>query len=162
MNFSNQQRQYLSDRVQTASPVELIGLLYETALQAVAEALRCLHSGDILGRGRAITKALEMLSELRASLRVDVHPEYSSTLAGLYGYLQRQLIRAHSEQADSILQEATRLLQTLLEGWNGGMKEPDRRDTSERAELSATPIAHLNPYSPGLAQTGSQGRSWQL
>jgi flagellar protein FliS len=186
MPHPNQHHEYITQRVQTASPLELIRILYEAALQSVDEALRALRSGDILGRGRAVTKTIQILSELQIALRYDVQKEYCSTLAGLYSYMQSQLIRAHSEQSESLLMEVSRLLHTLLEGWTGAMENlssdrttvdnlsPDSRVGSEalvhagptRLQESTSPYASAssdqNPYSAELVSPGSQGRSWQL
>src|SRR5215472_4983058 len=117
MALSSPQQEYVSHRVRTASPLDLIRILYESAVQSVDEALTALHSGEILKRGAAVTKAIEVLSELRASLRFDVQQEYCNTLAGLYTYMQQQLIRAHAEKSESLLAEVSRLLHTLLDGW---------------------------------------------
>ena len=92
MTSSTRQKEYLAIRIETASPMELVRILYEGAVQSVEEAIRALHSGDILGRGQAINKAIEILAELRVSLRRDVEEQYSNTLAELYGYIQHQLI----------------------------------------------------------------------
>src|SRR3984893_15901820 len=122
MSSWNPQGEYLAHRVTAASPLELIRILYEAAVQAVDQALEGLRSGDILLRGNSVTKAIEILSELRVSLRREVNPEYCDTLSGLYSYLQRQLIRAHAEKSESLFQEAARLLRTLLDGWTGAME----------------------------------------
>jgi flagellar protein FliS len=180
MPHPNQHHEYITQRVQTASPLELIRILYEAALQTVDEALRALQSGDILGRGRAVTKTIEILSELQIALRYDVQKEYCSTLAGLYGYMQSQLIRAHSEQSESLLLEVSRLLHTLLEGWTGAMENLSS-DRTTVDNLNSDPLVHAsparqqgdtspyasapsdqNPYSAELVSPGSQGRSWQL
>jgi flagellar protein FliS len=186
MPHPNQHHEYITQRVQTASPLELIRILYEAALQSVDEALRALQSGDILGRGRAVTKTIQILSELQIALRYDVQKEYCSTLAGLYGYMQSQLIRAHSEQSESLLLEVSRLLHTLLEGWAGAMENlssdqhtvenlnpgpcmesgPRVYASTARQQGDTNPYASLpsdqNPYSVELVSSGSQGRSWQL
>jgi flagellar secretion chaperone FliS len=164
--MSNQRQEYVALRVQTASPLELIRILYEAAIQGVQQAVSALQSGDILARGRAITRTIEILSELRIALRFDVQKEYCNTLAGLYGYMQTQLIRAHSEQSETLLQEVSRLLQTLLEGWTGAMQNL----TAEQAQSAAvmqvtvpeTAPSEQNPYSAEAAASGSGGRSWQL
>src|SRR5690349_10133133 len=101
MTSHKRQKEYISNRVMTASPMELVRILYEASVQSVDEALSALHSGDILARGEAVNKAIEILAELRMSLRRDVQEEYSNTLAELYGYIQHQLIRAHAEQSES-------------------------------------------------------------
>ncbi len=165
MALSNQQKEYVSQRVQTASPLELIRILYETALETVDEALRAQRSGDILGRGRAVTRTIEILSELRSALRFDVQKEYCSTLSGLYGYMQGQLIRAHAEQSEALLQEVSRLLQTLLDGWSGAMNNlaaEQQQNPEAKVDKSPTAPSDPNPYSEGFAGPGSQVRSWQL
>ena len=166
MPLPNPHQEYLKQRVQSASPVELIRILYEAAVQSVDEAVRALQSGDILKRGRAVTKTIEILSELRIALRYDVQPEYCRTLAGLYSYMQSQLIRAHSEQSESLLLEVSRLLQTLLEGWTGAMENLSaaEQQTPEAAVSVAASASSggQNPYSTEPAGPGSLGRSWQL
>ncbi len=61
------------------------------------------------------------------SLRCDVQPEYSNTLAGLYSYMQQQLIRAHAEQSEACCRKLLVCCARLLEGWTGAMHESDAR-----------------------------------
>ena len=163
MTLANPQKEYLSQRVQSAPPMELIRLLYEAALQGVEDAKSAIQSGEAMQRGRAVTRVVEILSELRLSLRPDVQQEYCNTLASLYTYMQQQLLRAHAEQSPTLFEEVRGLLKTLLEGWMGAMEKM----ASE--SMTAVPAApekqpeqaiETNPYS----QMGSPGlvRSWQL
>jgi hypothetical protein len=98
-----------------------------------------------------------------------VQEEYSNTLEELYDYMQQQLIRAHRDQSEAILQEVSRLLNTLLEGWLGAMNamnsattpgnDPERRPASlEHAE----PVSASSPYSWQPAGSSSDCRSWQF
>jgi len=155
------QREYITQRVLSASPMELIRLLYESALQSIDVALRALYSGDILERGRSINRAIEVLSELRVSLRHDVHPEYCATLTGLYNYMQQQLVRAHSEQSEAPLKEVSRLIQTLLDGWNGAMNKLSSAESEPDAAAKFAPPSEPGRYSMEPAAVES-GRSWQL
>ena len=161
----NRQKEYMAVRINTASPMELVRILYEGAVQSVHEAIRALHSGDILARGEAINKAIEVVAELRVSLRLDVKDEYSNTLAELYGYIQRQLIRAHATQSESLLQEVVRLLNTLLEGWSGAMEKSSNSQKGGHAEetgQAADPVTVANPYSSESPAVRLESRSWQL
>ena len=165
MTPSNRQKEYLAIRITTASPMELVRILYEGAVQSVHEAIRALHSGDILGRGQAVNKAIEILAELRVSLRRDVEEQYSNTLAELYGYIQHQLIRAHAEQSESLLQEASRLLDTLLEGWSGAMEKSSASQEDGRTKeigQAGDPLTVANPYSSESPGLRLQSRTWQL
>jgi len=152
------QKEYLVQRVLNASPVELVGILYETALQAVDEALAALQSGNI-----AATKCIQAIAELRLALRRDVNPQYCDTLSGLYDYMQRQLMRAHSDKSGGLLREVSRLLQTLLDGWTGAMRNlsaPKEPEPSEAPEEMAVAVSGMNPYA--AAGQSSRVRSWQL
>ena len=172
MTPSGRQKEYLAFRIGTASPMELVRILYEGAVQSVQEAIGALHSGDILARGQAVNKAIEILAELRVSLRRDVQEQYSNTLAELYGYIQHQLIRAHAEQSESLLQEAARLLNTLLEGWAGAMERSAAAEQSgapqessrlkEIGQAAAASVRAANPYSPEPPGLRLQSRTWQL
>jgi flagellar protein FliS len=151
--------------VTAASPPELIRMLYEAAVQSVDQALEGLRSGDILRRGNSVSKAVEILSELRVSLRREVNPEYCDTLGGLYSYLQRQLIRAHAEKSESLFQEVARLLRTLLDGWIGAMenlKTGQEEGCAAEPENPATPLSSTRPYSGEPVETKRPGRSWQF
>jgi flagellar protein FliS len=163
MPLPNHHQEYLKHRVQAASPVELIRILYEAAVQSMDVAVRALQSGDILKRGEAVTKTIEILSELRIALRYDVQPEYCKTLAGLYSYMQSQLIRAHSEQSENLLLEVSRLLQTLLDGWNGAMENlnsGEQRESKAELNVRAQAASVQNPYSSGPVDSAPLVRSW--
>ncbi len=174
MTPTNPHKEYVASRVAAATPVELTRMLYEGAMQAVQEALTAHRSGDILARGNAVTKAVQILGELRFSLRRDVAPQYCDTLSGLYGYLQSRLIQAHAEKSESMLKEVLQLVQTLLEGWIGAMHNLDTSSGVEAAKDAESGLAEpaalsgaSNPYSSPYSSTKPapaepQNRSWQF
>lgn len=173
MTPTDPHKEYVVSRVAAATPVELTRMLYEGAVQAVREALTAHRGGDILARGNAVTKAVQILGELRFSLRRDVAPQYCDTLSGLYGYLQNRLIQAHAEKSESMLQEVLQLIQTLLEGWIGAMQNLDALDAGIAGKAEATapePVAasgasnpYSSPYSSAKATPAEpQNRSWQF
>ena len=168
MTPTNPHKEYVASRVAAATPVELTRMLYEGAVQAVQEALTAHRGGDILARGNAVTKAVQILGELRFSLRRDVAPQYCDTLSGLYGYVQSRLIQAHAEKSESKLQEVAQLIQTLLEGWIGAMHNLEAAGTTA-AKDAAEPVVSgaSNPYPAPYSATAAptlqaQNRSWEF
>lgn len=165
MSPSDARKEYLSSRVAAATPMELTRMLYEAAIQSVQEAIAAHRLGDILARGNAVTKAVEIIGELRFSLRREVNPQYCDTLAGLYGYLQRRLIQAHAEKSESMLREVEALIQTLLEGWMGAINNVAGAQSPEPETAAGAPDAETvsgsNRYSPD-AEAPAQNRSWQF
>jgi len=109
---------YRIEKILSADPLDLVRLLYGGAMEAVDTARRCLAARDIRGRSAAISKAIEILSELIVSLDRDRAPELSPRLAELYDYMQRRLLAANFEQVDAPLAKVFRLLETLAQAWN--------------------------------------------
>jgi flagellar secretion chaperone FliS len=169
--------EYLANRVASATPLELTRMLFEGAVQAVREAIAAHRSGDILARGNAVTKAVQILGELRFSLRRDVAPQYCDTLSGLYGYLQNRLIQAHAQKSEGMLEEALELIQTLLDGWIGAMRNLSAEDSAsapaaepprepEPVPARAPAMTASNPYSSPESSTilaaEPPNRSWEF
>jgi flagellar secretion chaperone FliS len=162
MTPGDAQKQYIANRVAAATPMELTAMLYEGAAQAVRDALAAQRAGDILARGNGVTRAVEILGELRFSLRREVAPQYCDTLSGLYGYLQTRLIQAHAQKSESMLEEALRLIETLLDGWIGAMRNLNALATAVSPDAGAeAAVSAENPYD-SMAPAESLNRSWEF
>jgi len=108
---------YLEDRVLSASPVELLRMLYEGAIESVGQARACVRSGDIAGRARAVSKASAIVGELAQSLQ-PASPEIERNLRRLYDYTLTRLLEGNITQTEQPLADAERILVTLLEAWS--------------------------------------------
>jgi flagellar secretion chaperone FliS len=109
---------YEENRILSASPIELVQILYAAANKAVQRARQFLRAGDIDSRSREITKAQEILIELASSVDSSKAPEFGERLLALYDYLQCRLAEANVQQKDWPLAEVTNLLGTLQEAWS--------------------------------------------
>jgi flagellar protein FliS len=108
---------YVESSVITATPLELVAMLYRCAIDALAEARRCLATGDVRGRVAPVNRAFDAVAELSLSLDYRRGGEISRDLAELYGYISHKIILGHAKQSEECFAEAGRLLTTLLEGW---------------------------------------------
>jgi flagellar secretion chaperone FliS len=117
--WRNAHETYLEERVFSASPEELVDLLYQAAINAVGDARRHLAGRRIPERARSISKACRILMELTASLDHQRGGDLSVRLAQLYEYMHRRLVEANLAQSDESLAEVVSLLTTLMEGWVG-------------------------------------------
>jgi len=131
---------YQEGEVLSASPLQLICLLYRAAVESIAEARRCVAARDILGRARAINKAYQIVAELMFSLDRHQEPELSRQLAALYDYIQRLLIDANCRQVDGPLAEAQILLTTLQEAWEN-CERPGRTQILGERECEYAPVS---------------------
>ncbi len=100
-----------------SNPVRLVTALYKGAIDATVQAQRCFETGDIMGRSRAISKVVNILTELITSLDHQAGGEISANLKRLYSYMQQCLLAAHSEKRPELLAEVLKLLREMIEAW---------------------------------------------
>lgn len=112
---------YLESRIYSATPSELIAILYETALDAVREAKQANDPSELATRARAISRASSCVMELAGSLNVEVGGELGIRLAVLYEYLLHELLEASARRNEHSLPSCERVLAALLDGWTHAM-----------------------------------------
>lgn len=144
---------YQEEKILSADPMELVRLLYSGAIEAVETARQRLAAHDIGGRSAAISKAVEILGELLASLNHAGAPEVSRSLVELYDYMQRRLLAAQFEQADAPLAEVLNLMRTLAEAWN---QVPAPRTSSP----AASPASIARDWNAQAPEPAAQGWSF--
>jgi flagellar secretion chaperone FliS len=109
--------QYLEQSILTASPLELVRTVYRLILENVRSAGKCIDSGDIMGRGKAVTKATDGILELLTSLNHQDGGAISKNLAELYSYMASRLLQGHMDQDRAPFDEVEKLVSTLLDAW---------------------------------------------
>jgi hypothetical protein len=57
------------------------------------------------------------VDELNFALDHSVGAGFTRTISELYGYVQRQLVKGHSQKSEQALQEALSVLTTLADAW---------------------------------------------
>lgn len=108
---------YLESRLLTADPLELVRVVYRSAVDCTRRARAHLAGGRIAERSSEINRTLALISELAGSLDHARGGAISENLAMLYDYLQRRLLEANMYQKEEPLAEVETLLTTLLAGW---------------------------------------------
>ena len=138
---------YLESRILSADAVGLIAILYEAALDSVADAIESLTAKDIAARSKAICKAVDIVDHLNTSLDLQAGGEISRNLASLYIYIRQRLLDANLTQTKEPLTEVTGLLNTLAEAWRGihSEREPAEAATAPELESAERPLAP-NPW----------------
>jgi flagellar protein FliS len=109
---------YLENQVLSASPLELVALLYSITIDSVDTARTKIVEGDIRGRGQAISRASEAVIELARSVDREQGGDLARSLIELYDFVLRRLQHAHLHGDDAALAELLPILRTLQDGWN--------------------------------------------
>lgn len=105
--------------VEDASPHRLIQMLMQGCLQRLAEAKGAMRRKDILAKGTAIGKAIDIVAGLQGSLNMQVGSELPLQLEALYDYMQRRLLEANLKNDEVALDEVADLMRKIKEGWDG-------------------------------------------
>jgi flagellar protein FliS len=102
--------------VAAASPAELVVMIYDRILEHIRDAVSLIEKGD--GCEVSIQKALDLISEgLMAALDLERGGELAGNLAGLYEWSMRSLLRARLRRDSALLQDVSRVLDSLREAW---------------------------------------------
>ena len=104
--------------VDSASPHQLINMLFDGACARLKKAQGCITHGDIEGRSEAISATVSIISGLQASLDHERGGDLAENLESLYDYIQRRLFRANMDNDLHAVEEVLDLIKTLHDAWS--------------------------------------------
>ena|SRR5437764_6744582 len=107
---------YLAEKVNTATPAELIGMLYDAGVVAMQAAKAAVEGRHIDDAHRHLLRAQDIVTELRCSLRVDAG-EIAQNLGSLYEFIDRRLVDANLKKDAAIVDECLRVFAPLRDAW---------------------------------------------
>lgn len=108
--------------VLSASPHQLIAMLFDGAKSAIAMARHHMSEQRVAAKGHAISKAINIVENgLKASLDAqaggDAGAALVANLSSLYDYIVQRLMYANLRNDPLLLDEAARLLETIASAW---------------------------------------------
>jgi flagellar protein FliS len=106
----------------SASPHQLITMLFEGAKTAIAMARHHMANNEISAKGHAISKAINIVDNgLKASLDPEAGgmagAELVADLSAFYDYVTQRLLFANLRNDPALLDEADRLLDNISSAW---------------------------------------------
>ena len=126
----------------TASPGQLVLMLYDGAIRFLEGALRGFGLEDPAESNATINdnvqRAQAILDELNAALNMGAGGEFAEKLRGLYTYLDRRLFESNMRKEAEGIEEVVIRLSTLRDAWREMLAGTASADTvPERAGLVA-------------------------
>ena len=142
-------RNYQTQALMTASPAELVAMLFERAIHLLRETERAIEEGRIEARHNANTKAMEIIHHLDMTLDREQGGEIAERLAALYGFVLRRLADVDRLNDADIPRDMIGLLEPLRESWrtlarDGATAAPTQPAPTQPASgqpASAQPVA---------------------
>jgi flagellar secretion chaperone FliS len=128
-------RSYQTVATQTASPGQLVVMLYDGAIRFLERALTGFQHDDPLEFNRTINnnvlRAQEIISELNNSLDLNSGGELAMTLRRLYNYMHRQLVFSNTRKKPEGIQDTIDRLTTLRDAWTEMLRRQENQPSAE-------------------------------
>ncbi|KFX21811.1 flagellar export chaperone FliS [Pectobacterium betavasculorum] len=104
--------------VMSASPHQLIVMLFDGAKSSIARARILLQQGDIPGKGAALSKAINIITNgLKVGLDMEKGGELAENLSALYDYMTQRLMIANLHNDVKAIEEVETLLENIASAW---------------------------------------------
>ena len=127
MSAASLRARYLGDSIATASPHQLLVMLYDRLALDLERGHAAMAAGDRERASEQLQHAQEVVLELQASLRIDMW-DGGPRLAALYAWLLSELIRANVKGDLRRVNDCRKIVEPLRDAWR-----------EAAASLAATP-----------------------
>lgn len=130
MVASGYARTYRTNAVLTASPGQLVLMLYDGVLKALAIAREGFAASPEDPRriqiiNEQLLKAQAILNELQSGLNMEVGGEFARTMHRLYDYHNRRLLEANLRKQLEPVVEVEKLVRELRDAWAQMLSQQD-------------------------------------
>ena len=104
--------------VMSASPHQLIVMLFDGAQASMRAARLHMQQGNVTEKGKALSKAIDIVNNgLAAGLDYERGGEIAERLGSLYAYVVNLLLQANLKNSEKPLDEAAQLLENIASAW---------------------------------------------
>jgi flagellar protein FliS len=140
---------YLNTQVTTATKGDLLLMLYDTAIKHMKLAQEKMREKDVAAKGILITKALDIIGELQASLNKERGGDVAQNLFRLYFFCNTRLLQANMNMDPDMVEEVVGIL--------GGLREafaqiiPGQESTTANAHAPFAETGAEAPSQPAVA-----------
>lgn len=135
--------------VMSASPHQLIEMLFDGANSAPVRARLFLEQGDITAKGEALSKAINIIDNgLKAGLDQENGGELADHLSSLYDYMIRRLLLANLRNDSQAIEE--------VEGLLGNIAEASKQISPKASSQSLVNDLSRGVYQPLAAHCAAQ------
>jgi flagellar protein FliS len=115
---------YLADAVMTATPAQLVTMLYDRLAFGLAKAKRAIVAKDVPEAHLWLTHCQRVVALLRSSLRLDLW-EGAADLRRIYDFLLSELVAANLYKDLSRVENCERVVEPLASAWHEAARRCD-------------------------------------
>src|SRR5213594_1025662 len=131
----NPYQRYLDTTAETATPMDLVLMLYQGVLRFTGQAIQALDRHDIPEAHRSLVRAQDIVSELAASLNREEGGATAKNLLALYDYSYCRLVDANVRKDAAPAEEVAQLFRDLLPAWQE-VADAQRQQMSAQSRMA--------------------------
>ena len=115
-------KQYQQNAVTTASPEQILIMLYDGAIQFLNKAKRAMEEHNIEETHNNIMRTERIITEFMNTLDMEIGGEVAKNLYSLYKYLNYRLVQANIKKDISMIDEVLAHLKDLKQTWEEAIR----------------------------------------
>ena len=108
---------YRNGTAESASPIELVILLYDSAIDDMRRAVAAMQKGDIESRSARIAHALMVLQQLQGTLDFERGDNAARQFEQFYNLLRAKLLEAQMRGSSELLLMQMRVMSEVRDCW---------------------------------------------
>ncbi len=141
--LANPYQQYRATKVSTASPVDLVVMLYQGVVRFTRAGIEATERGDVQAAHKGFVRAQDIIAELIATLDHERGGEVAKQLLAVYDYAFRRLIEANCKKDVVPAREVIGIFRDLGTAWQELAGR--QRQAAPAAPFAARPVAPAAP-----------------
>jgi flagellar secretion chaperone FliS len=144
-------REYRETAVRSASPVGLVIMLYEAAIQDLRDIAAAMEANDIQRRSDQSHHLLQVLNQLQGSLDMERGGEVAANLDQYYNLVRSRLLEAELKNSKEIIEWLLKQFLSLHQAW----VEVDQNTAPGREHAAPGRSPSSQPASSGIQDRSS-------
>jgi flagellar secretion chaperone FliS len=141
-------RQYRELAIKAATPVGLIIVLYDMAIESLAHATREIDAGNVEARTNNLNHALSVIGELERSLNFEAGGDVAKQLSSLYNVARCKILEANIKSSKQTIEDLSGVLFSVREAW----QIVDQKYAGQPGMELSQEAPRMTPASPALTQ----------
>ena len=109
---------YQDAAVRGATPIELVILLYDSAIEDMRRAMTAMQGRDIEARAREMAHALMVLQQLQGTLDFERGGSAARQFEQFYNLVRAKLLEAQMRGSTALLQQQIRYMSEVRDCWS--------------------------------------------
>lgn len=109
--------QYRKTAVNSASPLQLVIMLYDGAIKQMNAGKRAMLQENVFEQNNCLVKAQKIIAELISCLDMQQGGEISQNLLALYSFCYNKLVESNVEDDPNLIDQVIVVLSNLRSGW---------------------------------------------